>query len=156
MNKVIIEVTVNDIHEYRNEPWFEYVKSLIMDESDWKEQVINDYPQPSLLRQYWDSVMSLFVRHLLSHEDTSNYRKGSVNWLIRHIDSINSARAAFKQFIKPNTITGQSVLNNFNHCRNIEFTLGMGDPLDLNGHPVRFNRKGKWTSKVGKDGRVDL
>lgn len=25
MNKVIIEVTVNDIHEYRNEPWFEYV-----------------------------------------------------------------------------------------------------------------------------------
>lgn len=143
MNKVIIEVTVSDIHEYRNEPWFEYVAPLLMEESDWKEEVINNYPQPSLLRQYWDSVMSLFIRQVTSLSRKGAFRKGSVNWLIRRIGCISTARDAFVQFIKPDTITGQMVLSNFNHCRNIGFNLGMGDPLNLDGRPVRFNRHGR-------------
>lgn len=143
MKKVVIDVTVNDILEYLCEPWCGYVYPLMMKESEWKERVINSYPQPELLRRFWDSVMRLFIRHIIGNSHYHISRKHYAKPLIRRIDSVATARTAFERFIKPDTITGRAVMKNYNFCRMVEYQLGMGDPLNLDGKPVKFNRYGK-------------
>lgn len=143
MKKVVIDVTVNDILDYLNEPWCVYAYPLMMKESEWKERVINSYPQPELLRRFWDSVTRLFIRHVIGSSHYHISQKHYAKPLIFRIKSTDTARTAFERFIKPNTITGQAVLKNYNFCRMIEYQLGMGDPLNMDGKPVKFNRHGK-------------
>jgi len=162
MAKIKIEGLPHKFTLYEDVEGYDYVIPLLIQEFEWFDQVINQYPQSELLRYYWESVILKFIDYISMyhhiekisiehHHRLASPRINSVDWLIKRINGIGSARKAFERYIKPDTATGQELLNSFNKWRSMDIIDGI-DPLERNGEVVRFNRKGLIIEKEAKDG----
>jgi len=161
MNRIKIENLPARFTAFENVKGYEFVTPLILMDFDWCNQVIDKYPQPLLLRHYWENVVLLILDHMSAYQyferecgkcfiRLADPRRNSLDWLIKRIDSIPAARKAFEKFIQPDTATGQMLLGYFNTWRSIDFLDGK-DPLGEGGIAIQYNRFGMRINKEAKD-----
>jgi len=125
MAKIKIEGLSSDFSQYEWLEEYEHVFPLLIQDFDWFEEVIHHYPQPELLRHYWDEAILEFLHYIAmyrflegecvgNHHLLASPRIDTVDWLIKRIRNIKTARIAFERFIKPETATGKELLNKLN------------------------------------------